>query len=47
MGTTEQEGSLKLCSDQPIGPTVRSTDTLGQEGVDTLEQEGVNYLKHV
>ncbi len=37
MGMTEQEGSLK-CSDEPIGPRVRSTDT--------LEQEGVNNLKH-
>ncbi len=39
MGTTEQEGSLKWCSDEPRGPRVRSTDT--------LEQEGVNNLKHV
>ena len=39
MGTTEQEGSLKWCSDEPMGPRVRSTDT--------LEQEGVNNLKHV
>ncbi len=39
LGTSEQEGSLKWWSDEPMGPGVWSTAT--------LEQEGVNNLKHV